>query len=108
MKILLVATLILSTATPVATIATMADAQVMVGRGASSRDRPNLTERREASLMEAEDRVAEFDSKIAELKALEAQTGTLTEAQRRQLAQHEARRAAAQRDVERLLTLLNR
>ncbi len=108
MKLLIVATLAMATAMPVVTIATIADAQVMVGRGASSRDRPNLTERREASLMEAEDRVAELDSKIAELKAVEEQTGTLTDAQRRQMAQHESRRAAAQRDVDRLLDLLNR
>lgn len=40
MKLLLVATLALATAMPVVTIATIADAQVMVGRGASGRDGP--------------------------------------------------------------------
>lgn len=72
MKTVAVAVLSLVLATPVVSIPTPSDAQVMVGRGnsrGSAPRRPALSEREVNRLMEAEDAVFEIEDRIAAIEA---------------------------------------
>lgn len=104
MKIALIAAVALATAMPVVSIPTVSDAQVLTGRGAAPRraPRPPLSPAEQERLYDAQDLVLELDDQIAELQAAGEAAGGLTPEQTAQLQQHTARRAEAQRTVERL------
>lgn len=104
MKLPLIAVLALATAVPVISIPTVSDAQVLTGRGrpAPRAPRPPLSPAEEDRLFEAQDLVMELDDQIAEIQAAIEEAGAATPEQTAQLQAHNARRAEAQRTVERL------
>jgi len=104
MKRSLVIALGLAVALPAITApAAPADAQVLTGRNAATRNAPRaLSERELNRLYEAEDLVAELDGQIADIQAEGEAAGGLTEAQQAQIAELTRRRAEAQRTIDRL------
>lgn len=95
----------------VALVATPADAQVMTGRNAprnTGPSRPALSEREENRLFEAEDRVFEIDTQLADIQAAAEAAGGLTAAQQAQVDTLTRRRAEAQRTIDRLEAKRNR
>lgn len=112
MKHVVVAALALALATPVITISTAADAQVLTGRGAArgaSRaaprraQPPRLSAAEQQQLWDAQDLVTDLDSQIEALQAQGEAAGGLTDAQRVELDGHNARRTEAQATVDRLV-----
>ncbi len=105
MKSALVAALSLALAAPVLSVPSVADAQVLTGRGSSPRrappPRPALSDAEIDRLFEAQDLVADLDAQIAEIRG-QASAGGLTADQNRQIAALGARRAEAQRTIDRL------
>lgn len=103
MKIALIAAVALATAMPVVSIPTISDAQVLTGRSAPRRaPRPPLSPAEQDRLYEAQDLVLELDGQIEEIQSAGEAAGGLTPEQTAQIQQHTARRADAQRTVERL------
>ncbi len=106
----LVIALALAVAMPAVSLpAAPADAQVLTGRSAPNRSAPRpLSEREQNQLYEAEDRVFEIDSEIADIQAAGESAGGLTEAQQAQINELTRRRADAQRTIDRLERKRNR
>lgn len=109
MKHALVAALALAMATPVISIPTASDAQVLT-RGASRpvprrprAEPPRLTNQEQDSLYEAQDLITDLNTEIGELQRLGAQQGSLTPEQRTQIEAHTARRTEAEATVARLV-----
>lgn len=98
------AALALTLAAPALTIPVTADAQVLAGRNAARAQAPRETreERLQNLLYEAEDRLSEIESSIAELEAEREGGAVLTPAQERQLTRLNQRRDREKREVERL------
>lgn len=105
MKAFLIAALVLSSA-PVVIAPTLADAQVLAGRGAARaaerRARPALSVREEDRLYATQDQVATLEEQIATLEAAGQTAGGLTPEQTTQIAAHRAQLAEARTVVERL------
>jgi len=109
MKLSLVAVLVALMATPVISIPTPSDAQVLTGRGRASTPArrparpapPALSEAEEDRLWDAQAEIGEIDGQIVELQT-QAQGGALTAEQQTRLNALSARRAALQADVTRL------
>ena len=104
MKLPLIAILALATAVPVISIPAASDAQVLTGRGrpAPRAPRPPLSPSEEDRLFAAQDLVMEMDDEIAEINAAVQAAGAASAEQTALLQTHTARRAEAQRTVERL------
>jgi len=104
MKRSLVIALGLAVAVPAISLtAAPAEAQVLTGRNAATRNAPRpLSERELNRLYEAEDLVFELDTQIAEIRADGEAAGGLTDAQRAQIAELTRRRDDAQRTIDRL------
>ncbi len=108
---ILVAVLAVALATPVVSIPTSSDAQVLTrrDRGASSARRtpraqpPRLSAEEQDSLYAAQDAIANINAELAELQRLGTEQGSLTEAQRAQVEAHTTRRTEAQATVDRLV-----
>ena len=103
MKLALIAALALVTAMPVVSLPSASDAQVLTRRSAPARaPRPPLSPAEEDRLYAAQDLVLELDTQIENLQAAGEAAGGLTPEQTAQIQAHTARRAEAQRTVERL------
>lgn len=105
MKLPLIAVLALATAVPVISIPTISDAQVLTGRGRATSTRPTrppLSPAEQDRLFEAQDLVMELDDQIAEIQTAVEEAGAASPEQTAQLQARSARRAEAQRTVERL------
>lgn len=106
MKALLIAALVLSSAAPVVVLPTIADAQVMAGRGAAraaerSR-RPALSVREEDRLYAAQDQVATLEQQLEALETAAQTAGGATPEQAAQIAAHRSQIAEARTVIERL------
>ena len=110
MKRSLVIALGLAVALPAITVpAAPADAQVLTGRNAATRNAPRaLSERELNRLYEAEDLVIDLDGQIADIQAEGEAAGGLTQAQQAQIAELTRRRDEAQRTIDRLERKRNR
>ncbi|NBW11815.1 MAG: hypothetical protein EBR82_27665 [Caulobacteraceae bacterium] len=106
MKAALIAALVFTTATPAVVLPTLADAQVMAGRGAARaaerNRRPALSEREEDRLFAAQDQVVELQQQIEALEAAGQTAGGLTPEQTAQITAHRTQMAEAQSVVDRL------
>ena len=109
MKLALVALLAAVMATPVISIPTPSDAQVLT-RGSAPRAarrtprvQPRLSAAEQDSLYEAQDLVTDLNAEISTLERLAAEAGGMTDEQRTQLAAHTTRRDEAQATVDRLI-----
>jgi TolA-binding protein len=106
MKVILIAALVLSSAAPVVVLPTLADAQVMAGRGAARsaerHRRPALSEREEDRLYAAQDQVANLQEQIEALETASQGAGGLTPEQATQIASHRTQLAEAQTVIDRL------
>jgi hypothetical protein len=107
---ILVAVLAVALATPVISIPTTSDAQVLTRRsGASSaarrapRAQPRLSAEEQDSLYAAQDLIADINAELADLQRLGAEQGSLTDVQRAQIDAHTVRRTEAQATVDRLV-----
>lgn len=109
MKSPLIALLAIALATPVISIPTTSDAQVLVGRGGGrsaarrAAPRPRLSPAEQDSLYEAQDLVVQLDAEIVELRRLGEEQGALTDQQRTTIESHTTRRTEAQATVDRLI-----
>lgn len=111
MKLPLVALLAAVIATPVISIPTPADAQVLTGRGAPRRGpapRPRLSESELDRLTAAEDVVFEMDSQIEAIRTAATEAGGVTPAQQAEIDALTRRRDEAQAIVDRLEAKRNR
>ena len=108
MKLPLIALLAAVMATPVVSIPTPADAQVLTGGGRSRPARrarpapPPLSEAEEDRLWDAQAEIETINTQIADLQALVETQGALTPEQQAQVDAHIARRNTLQADVTRL------
>ncbi len=108
MKLPLIALLAAILATPVVSIPTTADAQVLTGGGRRAARRPRaeprpaLSEVEEDRLWDAQAEIERIDTEITDLQALVETQGALTPAQQAEVDAHAARRASLQAVVARL------
>jgi hypothetical protein len=106
---ILVAVLAVAVATPVISIPTTSDAQVLTrrDRGASAARRaparPRLSAEEQDNLYAAQDLIVDLNAELADLQRLGAEQGALTDEQRAQVEAHTARRTEAQATVDRLI-----
>jgi hypothetical protein len=109
MKHALVAVLALAMATPVISIPTVSDAQVLTRRSGAAPARrpraqpPRLTTEEQDSLYAAQDLIADLNAELADLQRLGTEQGGLTEEQRALVEAHTTRRAEAQATIDRLI-----
>lgn len=114
MKLVLIGALVALTALPVTYMASPADAQVRVGRGAH-RDPPRrraptpprLSEAEQDQMYAALDQIMDIDTERAAIITAGEAAGGLTEAQRLAIEELDVRRAAAQEVHDRLQAKLN-
>lgn len=109
MKLPLIALIAAVLATPVVSIPTPADAQVLTGGGRSRAARrpraepaPALSQAEEDRLWDAQAEIERIDTAVADLQALVETQGALTPAQQAEVDAHAARRATLQAVVIRL------
>lgn len=114
MKLVLIAALVAVTATPVAVIPVVADAQVLTGRGAARRPAPRprpaprLSEVEQDRMFAAQDQIAEIDTERAAIIVAGEAAGGLTAEQRLTIEALDVRRAAAQQIYDQFQARLNR
>ena len=108
MKSVLVLAAAIVMAMPAVAVPTVADAQVLTGRGRATPMRrarpapPRLTEAEEDRLWDAQSEVGTIDDRVAELQAAGQAQGGLTPEQQAQLNAHAARRTELQTIITRL------
>lgn len=114
MKSALVLAVALVMAMPVVSVPSVADAQVLTGRGRAQPTRrarpapPRLTEAEEDQLWDAQSEIETIDGQIAEVRAAGETQGALTAAQQTWLDAQATRRTELQAIVTRLEAKKNR
>lgn len=114
MKSALVLAAALVMAMPALSVPTVADAQVLTGRGRATPARrprpapPRLTDAEQDQLWDAKSEIGTLDEQIAEIQAAGQTQGGLTPEQQAQINAHAARRTELQANVTRLEAKLDR